>query len=50
MIKRQVKCPRCGKSLLRGYTTAVTGVMCTCGQYINLKTRKGETVRCQKQN
>jgi hypothetical protein len=37
MIKEQVKCPRCGKVLLRSYSTAVTSVRCKCGYTIDLK-------------
>lgn len=37
MIKKQVKCPRCGKVLLRMYSTAVISVTCKCGYCINLK-------------
>ncbi len=37
MIKEQVKCPKCGKVLLRGYSTAVTQVICKCGKTIDVK-------------
>lgn len=37
MIKEQVKCPRCGKVLLRSYSTAVTSVRCKCGYMLDLK-------------
>ncbi len=37
MIKEQVKCPRCGKVLLRAYSTAVTSVRCKCGYTVDLK-------------
>ena len=37
MIKKQVKCPRCGKVLLRLYSTATKSVTCTCGHTTNLK-------------
>lgn len=37
MIKKQVKCPRCGKVLLRLYSTAVKSVTCSCGYTTNLK-------------
>ena len=50
MIKRHVKCPRCGKPLLHVYSPAITGVVCTCGFYINLKKRKGDKDKCQQQN
>lgn len=37
MIKEQVKCPRCGKVLLRMYSTAVLTVTCKCGCKVDLK-------------
>ena len=37
MIKEQVKCPRCGKVLLRAHSTAVTSVRCKCGYTVDLK-------------
>lgn len=37
MIKEQVKCPRCGKVLLRGYSTAVISATCKCGYRVDLK-------------
>lgn len=37
MIKEQVKCPKCNKVLLRGYSTAVISVQCRCGAFANLK-------------
>lgn len=37
MIKEQVKCPKCGKVLLRGYSMAITAVICKCGATIDLK-------------
>lgn len=37
MIKEQVKCPRCGKVLLRGYSTAIISVTCKCGYTVDLK-------------
>ena len=37
MIKEQVKCPRCGKVLLRVYSTAATSVHCKCGYTVDLK-------------
>lgn len=37
MIKEQVKCPKCHKVLLRGYSTAITTITCKCGQTIDLK-------------
>ena len=36
MIKKQVKCPRCGKVLLRLYSTATKSVTCTCGHTTKL--------------
>ena len=37
MIKEQVKCPKCNKVLLRGYSTSIVSVTCKCGQIIDLK-------------
>ena len=37
MIKKDLKCPRCGKTLIRGYSTSVAYIMCRCGAEINLK-------------
>ena len=37
MIKEQIKCPKCGKVLLRGYSMAVTSVTCRCGKTIDLR-------------
>lgn len=46
MIKRELRCPRCGKTLLRLYGTALRRVECTCGYPVDLKTKEhGEEVR-----
>lgn len=46
MIKRELRCPRCGKTLLRLYGTALRRVECTCGYLVDLKTKEhGEEVR-----
>lgn len=37
MVKKQLKCPRCGKVLMRMYSRAVLSATCSCGCYINLK-------------
>lgn len=37
MIKEQLKCPKCGKVLLRGYSAGVVSVTCNCGCVIRLK-------------
>ena len=37
MIKKDLKCPRCGKTLLRLYGTAIHSVRCTCGFWLDLK-------------
>ena len=37
MIKKDLKCPRCGKTLLRGYSMAVLSVTCKCGCCTDLK-------------
>ena len=37
MIKKDLKCPRCGKTLLRGYSMAVSSVTCKCGCCTDLK-------------
>lgn len=37
MIKEQVKCPKCNKVLIRGYSTAVLQVYCKCGKVIDLR-------------
>lgn len=37
MIKEQVKCPHCGKVLLRMYSTAVISATCKCGCRVDLK-------------
>lgn len=42
MIKEQVKCPQCGKVLLRGYSTAIRSVRCNCGYVIDMKHKKKE--------
>ena len=44
MIKKDLKCPRCGKTLLRGYSMAVVAVTCKCGAHIDIK-RKDDTQR-----
>ena len=41
MIKKDLKCPQCGKTLLRLYGTAVRAVKCTCGYRLDLK-EKGQ--------
>ena len=46
MIKKDLKCPQCGKTLLRLYGTALRRVECTCGYPVDLKTKEhGEEVR-----
>lgn len=50
MIKKRIKCPRCGKPLLQGYGTAVKEVICTCGYVLNVKNLKEDKNKCQKQN
>jgi ribosomal protein L37E len=40
MIKKQVKCPRCGKVLLRLYSVQIKSVTCTCGYTIDMKHHK----------
>lgn len=47
MIKKQVKCPRCGKVLLRLYSTAIKSITCTCGYTVSLKHKeaKNDTTR-----
>ena len=51
MIKRQFKCPRCGKVLLRSYSTAIRSITCSCGYYINMKKfHKEDEEECQKQD
>lgn len=51
MIKRQVKCPRCGKVLLRSYSTAIRSITCSCGNTIDMKKfHKEDEEECQKQN
>lgn len=42
MIKEQVKCPRCGKVLLRLYSPIVKSVTCKCGYTIDLKERNAK--------
>ena len=37
MIKEQIKCPKCGKVLLRGYSMAILAITCKCGHTIDLK-------------
>ena len=37
MIKEQIKCPKCGKVLLRGYSMAIWAITCKCGHTIDLK-------------
>lgn len=37
MIKKDLKCPKCGKTLLRGYSAAIYSVSCRCGGTIYLK-------------
>ena len=37
MIKNDLKCPKCGKTLLRAYSMAVRSVTCKCGRTIDLK-------------
>lgn len=42
MVKKQVKCPRCGKVLLRLYSTVIHSVTCSCGYTIDLKHMKSQ--------
>ena len=37
MIKKDLKCPQCGKTLLRLYGNALCAVKCTCGYRLDLK-------------
>lgn len=37
MLKKDLKCPQCGKTLLRLYGTAVRTVTCRCGYRLELK-------------
>ena len=37
MIKKDLKCPKCGKTLLRGYSATIYSVVCKCGGNIYLK-------------
>ena len=40
MIKKDLKCPQCGKTLLRLYGTAVRSVTCACGCSVDLKQKQ----------
>ena len=40
MIMKRIKCPKCGKYLLQGYSYAVISIGCSCGSYIELKNGK----------
>ena len=40
MIKKDLKCPKCGKSLLRMYSTSIVAVTCKCGCIVNLRRDK----------
>lgn len=37
MLKKDLKCPQCGKTLLRLYGAAVRTVTCRCGYHLTLK-------------
>lgn len=37
MIKKDFKCPKCGKTLFRGYSPAIYSITCRCGEEIILK-------------
>lgn len=34
MINKTVKCPKCGKVLLKGYTIKINSIRCTCGNVV----------------
>lgn len=40
MIMKRIKCPKCGKYLLQGFSYAVVSVGCSCGGYVELKNGK----------
>lgn len=43
LIKKRLKCTKCGKELLQVYSTAVKSVTCNkCGSTVVLKTTKRE--------
>lgn len=37
MVKKQLKCHRCGKLLLREYGKAILSVTCVCGYTMRVK-------------
>lgn len=37
MIKREIKCPKCQKTLVHSYSTAILEIICKCGCHIKLK-------------
>lgn len=40
MIKKDLKCPQCGKTLLRLYGAAVRSVTCACRCSVDLKQKQ----------
>jgi hypothetical protein len=36
MVKQDLKCPRCGKRLLRSYSFHIKSITCSCGCRMNL--------------
>ena len=44
MIKEQIRCPKCNKVLLRGYSMAIKSIMCKCGELIYLKKKNTQKV------
>lgn len=40
MINKRIKCPKCGRPLLQGYSYAVVGIQCSCGHYMDIKEGK----------
>jgi hypothetical protein len=43
MLKKDLKCPQCGKTLLRLYGIAVHAVTCRCGYKLELKKHTPKT-------
>lgn len=40
MIKKRLKCPKCGKVLCEGYSPRIISITCPCGHVIYLKKRE----------
>jgi len=36
MVKQDLKCTRCGKRLLRGYSYHIKSITCSCGCHMQL--------------